>query len=279
MVASVKETYRDMLTRYPSIFPTPLDVSCHLFCGIGIGMEWVDGELVKSMDRDDKSINPPRKPEIREGAGAHLDQLHLSWDLQYQAKMIRYNFVLEHMEEILSCPVDMSLFREDRRHGYYEVNPCVRYAHAFDFPDDIKPDWAEATRTIVDWWIVNLRSVYGVDHDRETERAHWPADINLGYDALLLSRNRIHKIITGEDYEVTSARNMQFVTEYLAERKRKEQDRGEEVETKTDNSVCEVPLAEGCGPDADTERVQQGETLCVEVHDSQTVRLEGRAAD
>lgn len=43
---TVKDTVREALLKYPSIEVNSLDVYNHLFCAIGNGYDWVDGELV-----------------------------------------------------------------------------------------------------------------------------------------------------------------------------------------------------------------------------------------
>lgn len=182
---TVKETYRHLLTVYPTLFSCPLDVSCHLFCLIGNGYEWKNGELI-NVCGGREAFEGFRKIEP-----CFSEDLNTMWRLQEEAQEIKYKFILDNMEDVLKCPISTSFFDHSRRAGYYETKPCVKYSRAVNFPDDITEDWAVAVKDFLNWWLLNLNQHYMVGPELNT--SHWPKEITESYNVILEARNKIQK--------------------------------------------------------------------------------------
>jgi hypothetical protein len=219
---SVKETYRYALLQYPSLFDCPLDVSCHLFACIGNGYEWDDdGNLV--CDYYEENRNPePKPPALHENEW--MSSLNAMYELKYKADMLKYNFTKDNIEQILESPIDASFYDMGQRHGYYETKPCVSYARALNFPDNVNPDWAKAIERFLGWWLVNLNHHYRVGH--KGERTHWPAEIEVSRQSIVEAQKRIYPFANdGRSFEADMEADMEaqrklsdeIISEILAE--------------------------------------------------------------
>lgn len=116
-----------MMDFNPDLFPTRKHCLNHLFCVIGNGYIWVNGELV---DKDDsfksryKLIKPVIKAEGRdEGYYFHMCKMEQRLkDLMGKDYMITPDNQIYHF-------------------NWYPLSK--EYSYLFNYPDDIKPDWLE----------------------------------------------------------------------------------------------------------------------------------------
>lgn len=207
---NVKDTYRHFLRNGMN---SMLRVSCHLFTTIGNGGEWIDGELCFERMSDWYQLREnPVKDEDRDKE--YLRTLNNGWDLNHAAYLIKREFVMKNMEIILDSPVDSIIFEaSDSVHGYYESNPCVNYARSINFPDDIKPDWAEAVYSFNQWWLTNLNRIYRVGRDGNTD--FWPEHIKEARRVIEKAMKKAFKIAKGIDYDEYHATMRQEVKEIL----------------------------------------------------------------
>lgn len=196
LIMNVKDTYRHFLRNGMN---SMLKVSCHLFTAIGNGGEWIDGELCFGEMSDWYELR--KNPVKDEERGLdYLRSLHNRWDLEHEAYLTKRQFVMENIERILDSPIDSNLFEgSDVVRNHYEANPSVEYAASIIFPDDIKPDWAEAVYKFNQWWLTNLNVIYGVGHNGNTD--FWPDRIKVAYRAIDEAGKRAFKIFRGVDYE------------------------------------------------------------------------------
>lgn len=114
-----ENTIQWVLDLYPDLNPTRKHVLNHLFCVIGNGYHWVNGELV-----DDDPLHKRYKMigKIKRAKGPNEDL----WN-QYSA------IQKLHAEKIPDFkPNPKMVF-----HWY----PLSQHSYLFDYPDDIKPDW------------------------------------------------------------------------------------------------------------------------------------------
>lgn len=186
---NVKDTYSQIFNLYPGHMYCPLDVSKSLFDNSNY--EWVDGELVCPYEQS--HIEPYFTGE-RENQHPHLDSLYTGWKLQDDAKRLKIKFVQDNIEDMLNAPVCSSYFSSEIRHDYYSVN-VNSYASIFKFPQDIKLDWAKACLAFIEWWIVNLRHVHGVDHKGDID--FWSDDKKESYKLLEETREKLYPIVHG----------------------------------------------------------------------------------
>lgn len=107
---------------YPELFPTRKHALNQLFCVLGNGMEWVNGELVDKYSKYEKRyklIQPIQKAEFPNEE---------SWEQQHK-------FFAELYEgEENKIPMEYQF-------EWYPL--CKRFSKLYDYPDDIKPDWKE----------------------------------------------------------------------------------------------------------------------------------------
>ena len=209
---NVKDTYRHFLRNGMN---SMLNVSCHLFTTIGNGGEWIDGELCfEQMSDWYKLRKNPVKDEDRDKE--YLRSLINGWDLNHEAYLIKRRFVMANMEIILDSPVDSIIFEgSDSVHGYYESNPSVKYARSINFPDDIKPDWAQAVYDFNGWWLTNLNRIYRVGHNGNID--FWPEQIKEARRVIEEAMKRAFKILNGVDYDQYHAKMAQEAREILDE--------------------------------------------------------------
>lgn len=198
---NVKETYRHFLRNGMN---SMLKVSCHLFTSVGNGSEWVGGELCfrNMSDWYELRQNPVREEDRGKD---YIRDLNNSDDVSHEAYLIKRQYVMANIDRILDSTVTSTIFEgSDVVHGHYERNPSTDYAKSVVFPDDIKLDWAEAVYNFNGWWLTNLRRIYGVGHNGETD--FWPDHIKKAYEEILLAQKRAFKIVNGIDYDEYYAR-------------------------------------------------------------------------
>ena len=114
-----------MMDLYPSQFPTRRHCLNYLFCVVGNGFQWVNGELV--------DLNDPMASRytmivtVVQAKGAYEDD----W---YRNSLVEVLRTISRMSEF-----DPSV--KMRRHNFKWVIPSVKYSRLFDPPTDIRPDW------------------------------------------------------------------------------------------------------------------------------------------
>lgn len=213
-MASFKQTMKHGLLHYPTIFPNPVNVCEHLFCIIGNGYEWDDGELVDKFSPD-KCDGPlamkyPDNTE-RDADLARFEELipHLAAErrLMGLAEHLRMKFVEDNIETILNGSPTTVYFGHGPRGYYFLKGICIKYAHAFDFPDDIKEDWAKALYTFLEHWLVSLNQEYGPGREKDDSLSWWPKDVLEARNKILETRIRLHPFAhNGQSYELHAAR-------------------------------------------------------------------------
>ena len=149
-------TIQSMFDEYPSLFKERSDCLNQLFCVIGNGYEWVNGELV---DGDDAYTDielaelashlvngkafQHNKMSLRDEAAYYLEQNVLdrlgSVELSAEAQAVVDKYKSDHLAQY---PDDVYHKRErSQRWYFYLAGYCTDYAKLFNYPADIKPDW------------------------------------------------------------------------------------------------------------------------------------------
>lgn len=106
---------------YPDIFPTRKHALDHLFCVIGNGYKWINGELVYE---DGKYENRYKLCE-------HIERAEFSnEDLWYES----YKFFHELYKD-----EDKNKIPYEYQWGWYPLDK--KYSKLYTYPEDIKPDW------------------------------------------------------------------------------------------------------------------------------------------
>lgn len=142
---------QDLFDSAPTIFKDRCDCLNHLFCVIGNGYHWYNGELI-----DDDSNTDEKVLESHLVAGKAYQ--HNKMSLRDEAVYYSENMVVGSLEElspkarevieeyykerIVSQPVDVYHRRPRHQRWYFYLGGyCTEHAYLFNYPADIKPDW------------------------------------------------------------------------------------------------------------------------------------------
>lgn len=117
----VEDTLQYMADFYPDIFPTRKHCLNHLFCVIGNGYEWINGELV-----DDDSKYKKRYKLIKPIKKAEFEREE-NW---YQ--MNKFYKTLYELDETEKIPMKYDF-------EWYPLSK--KYSALFTYPENIKDDW------------------------------------------------------------------------------------------------------------------------------------------
>lgn len=187
-MASVEQTVRNDLLLWPSIHVNRFSVLHHLFCVIGNGFEWKNGELVETCSKGCKDVS------IEEAVKRIIDdELSIKDILSYMFLGMLSNdkekaspFIKDELVNVVDAErkriindindlVSMS-FRIDERQAdmsypsyekypYHTVElyknydvkfyPICEYSRLCNLPDDIKTDWLIAARDMYNYIIDN----------------------------------------------------------------------------------------------------------------------------
>jgi hypothetical protein len=211
-MTTCRETYRNYLLRGYST--SPLDASIQFFATIGGGMEWDENGDLVYLDRfrDDSPI----EPKTFVPSTSTFEDLNTMWRLENDTRRIKYEWVQANIDDVLKGKWVASYFQHERRHSAYVVEHISpEYAKAFIFPDNIQPDWAEALAQFLDWWRVNLRCVWGVDHKGRTD--FWTPEQKVSEKAIQDAIERLYEIRHGEPYATAMERMTVLAKEIMDE--------------------------------------------------------------
>lgn len=115
-----EDTLQYMADFYPKLFPTRKHALNQLFCVIGNGYDWVNGELV---DDDNKYVKRYKLIKPIEKA-----------EFKYEQNWLYMNKFYRELYEITNKKIP---FEYD-----FEWYPLFKsYSYLFNYPDDIKDDW------------------------------------------------------------------------------------------------------------------------------------------
>ena len=174
---NVQDTVRRMLMLYPSITLNALDAYEHLFCVIGNGYEWKNGELVELCEPEDASVPTTQKAvdkalrfELLNNPSSALEtaMFHLNLDEDDKDSMKKciedlmlrtYKSINEDLSLIFQTDDRMNDFEPHTKERYPEVRhiypfriyELCEYSKMCCLPDDIKPDWLEAAEKIYEF--------------------------------------------------------------------------------------------------------------------------------
>lgn len=161
---TLKDTVRHLLMTCPISIQNATDVYEFLFCVIGNGYHWENGELVSS----DNDKNLTVKDAVIDFLKTHLiDQCSLlekTFELGVEKKTL-----LRYIENV------KSIFETEQRENDFTIiqpkefpktfYPLSRYSGMVNFPDDIKPDWLEGIKKMIEIMEANPEFVIESDWD------------------------------------------------------------------------------------------------------------------
>lgn len=152
-------TIQAMYDAYPEFFKERSDCLNHLFCALGNGWKWKNGQLVSS-DKEYKKFKARElKSRFVEGKAYQHNLMSLrDVAVSFTLKGLKDqmggteipNIVYERAKEILYAHYEKEGYADDKYHEkprnerwYFAMcnNWCDDYVNLFNIPDDIKPDW------------------------------------------------------------------------------------------------------------------------------------------
>lgn len=186
-----KKTVKQMLMMHSSITKSRLDADDHLFAVIGNGYEWENGELVANDIKSEISkmdiILKILKRDIKESYHSNYSESELHFWCNKEDKHIE-NLSSKDIADFVSYVTD-EIYRDVRNQiksiksvdsifdkyehiplkyerGKWKIYPICEYSKLVDFPNDIKPDWAEAMYHFICWCLEHKECLdrgYGLD--------------------------------------------------------------------------------------------------------------------
>jgi hypothetical protein len=154
---NVELTIQDMFDLYPTLFKDRSDCLNHLFCTIGNGYYWKNGELVLNIGEVDYEYKQRLQSHLVNGKAFQHNRLSLRGEAMYYAKKNGRDDYSEHSEEVKqelvkldnwyyeTLPDDVyHKFSRKQRWSFYLNGYCTSFAYLFNYPDDIKQDWLDA---------------------------------------------------------------------------------------------------------------------------------------
>lgn len=115
-----EDTLQYMADFYSKLFPTRKHVLNQLFCVVGNGYDWVNGELV---DDDNRYV---KRYKLRKSIKKA--------EFRYEQDWLRFNKFYRKLYEDTNEKIPFE----------YDFKWCPlskRYSYLFNYPDDIKDDW------------------------------------------------------------------------------------------------------------------------------------------
>lgn len=166
----LKDSVINSMREYPSISGNKLDVYDHLFLTIGNGYDWVNGELIEP------SNEKPNVISIEEAIDNLFNdeyRIDLTTD-----RMFFYIGELNKEEKVVkeSLQYDLKRYAQDVKtiinaeklvnQSLFEIEPIIsleglepectlyplsKYSKIMNIPDDIKPDWLDGIKELMDY--------------------------------------------------------------------------------------------------------------------------------
>ena len=165
----IPDQLRRMLLNFPMLFPNALSAYDHLFCVVGNGYEWKDGELVHTSKISKRFRNMTVKDAVlallkedlvdewkdknsttRRFAKAYepLDDLsnYIAKNGEDVIESVKSIFDIEKRMKDFSIPKYRRQYFKDE----FKFYPISKYSAICNIPDDVQPDWLNAIIRLID---------------------------------------------------------------------------------------------------------------------------------
>lgn len=155
---TLEQTIQSMYDEYPTLFKERADCLNHLFCTIGNGYEWINGELVDGINVDDDYIKHLESEFVDGKAFQHhkysLRDDYLANDF-IARKFINaedeYFTVENRVRQILREPDDIYYSEPVRRKRWaFYLQGYSEFDRIRNIPEDIQSDWLDGVRECIE---------------------------------------------------------------------------------------------------------------------------------
>lgn len=176
-------TIQYMFNSYPTLFKERSDCLDHLFCAIGNGFDWYNGELCYE-DPSHPIDEAYLEHCLVDGKAYQHNKLSLRAEAIFYAKRRKEEKKYEPELQAIFDAADEKYFarlpddvyhkRERKYRWYFYLGGyCTKYAYLFNYPEDIKPDWLAG---IEECKAMLIEDGYDVEHPDENSidtKANW----------------------------------------------------------------------------------------------------------
>lgn len=171
---NVEDTMREYLLRYPQLYPNALSLCDHLFCTIGNGFEWENGELVEIGRKKPEDLISVIREVVK-------DELQIFMDFEeippsaikalWESKCERVDKALSLIQRI---PERMKEFevpsaKDEIIDAEWQFYPICEYSKMCKLPDNIKDDWLALVHKFYDFVMSHKELLYPFDKDGQLE--------------------------------------------------------------------------------------------------------------
>lgn len=187
-----------MYDEFPTLFKERADCLNHLFCTIGNGYEWEDGELVDGVDYDDDYIKHLESEMVNGKAYQHnkysLRDDYIANDYIAEKFIHPYDeyFTVENrVRGILREPDDVYYEEPDRKKRWsFYLQGYSQFARIRNVPSNVKDDWLKGVHECTE---ILLEDGYDLVTPIDTE-ANWKQYISEHKNRFPEKRERESKI-------------------------------------------------------------------------------------
>jgi hypothetical protein len=145
----LQKTIERSMSRYPSLYASRTGVLDHMYCVIGGGHEWIDGEIRYDRERRRRKGDPREAFRPFRDVKAELAWKKLvgervsSWDLEWTRESVKHHN--EQAKLILDNIKVLSRTHDPRTHYY----PLSQYSHIMNVPDNVRTDYLKGALEVV----------------------------------------------------------------------------------------------------------------------------------
>lgn len=176
----LEEHIRLSILNYPTIFKNRSDVLDHLFCVIGNGYEWENGELVAADTNREATNKREAKKALTDWLSGTRERLGLDFDYEFsyrerkKPKESRVTFARRWMKvrwaDAYEAIEDIdNRVSETPDKSFY---PICEYSRMCTVPDDVREDWLsgviECCQLVID---SKLRTRYNKSNKQKAKKA------------------------------------------------------------------------------------------------------------
>ncbi|MFD0224431.1 hypothetical protein ACWGPD_15445 [Streptomyces hirsutus] len=137
-MASVDETVRELIERYPCGYPHRTEVLHQILVVLGSGYEWREGQAVSRFPTDDTCVTMHQRFQHSAERVARLEEYGMEVEEEFRTGQCP-------AEDLRSRASELAQTTGNLLYGPYQPHPTLLF---LDVPADADADWAAATAEI-----------------------------------------------------------------------------------------------------------------------------------